>query len=432
MPVPPARSRRARRPSFVAGVAVAVACVVAACGRDGGEATGPARGAFQRYVAIGTGVSMGAQSDGVHYGMQLDAWPQLLARAAGASPSAPLVRVPGCPPPLLAPLSLFARLDSARRCAARYADAPTLPGDVAILGATTADALHATPASVAARRALTARDSVLQQLYARVLPTRETQVTAMLARKPTLVAVELGGAEVRAAIRAGLPALAGSFEGWAGAYDSVVSAVVESGARALLVGVGGVRAAAGLRRGAELHADSAAFAAYGVTVAADCRGSENLLFVPDTVVPALAAARAGAASTLRCTDRPGEADHVLTPADTAALDALVARMDAHIDSLAQAHAFAYLDAGPVDAAIAAARPSFTVDGLLTCDLPYGTLTSLDGVRPSMYGQRLLAAAAATALGARYDFELSIPSLDTPPTRAACAGAPSASVSLDRR
>ena len=93
--------------SLAAGVLVFVA--LASCSED--RTTGPAgQEAFARYVAIGTSLSMGVQSDGVVYFSQQHDWTNLLAHQAFASYTQPLVGPPGCFSPLIAPLQLSRRL----------------------------------------------------------------------------------------------------------------------------------------------------------------------------------------------------------------------------------------------------------------------------------------------------------------------------------
>ena len=53
-------------------------------------------GIFQRYVAIGTSISMGVQSDGVYSATQQTSWPAQLARLAHRELSLPLIQAPGC------------------------------------------------------------------------------------------------------------------------------------------------------------------------------------------------------------------------------------------------------------------------------------------------------------------------------------------------
>src|SRR6478672_6039709 len=90
--------------------AIALASIaLVACSED--RTTGPAgQEAFSKYVAIGTSLSMGDQSDGVVYFSQQHDWTALLAHAAFASYTQPLVAPPGCFSPLIAPLQFNRRL----------------------------------------------------------------------------------------------------------------------------------------------------------------------------------------------------------------------------------------------------------------------------------------------------------------------------------
>ena len=72
------------RLSVAAGVVSIVGLV--ACGGGGDKTTGPVgQEAFTRYVAIGTSLSMGVQSDGVVYFDQQHDWTKLLAHQAFGS-----------------------------------------------------------------------------------------------------------------------------------------------------------------------------------------------------------------------------------------------------------------------------------------------------------------------------------------------------------
>src|SRR5690349_21466125 len=68
------------------------------------------RGVFQRYVAIGTSVSMGVIADGVYSGSQMSSWPAQLARMGDREISQPLIQFPGCRSPYAAPLGGGVRL----------------------------------------------------------------------------------------------------------------------------------------------------------------------------------------------------------------------------------------------------------------------------------------------------------------------------------
>src|SRR5438132_566977 len=87
-----------------------VALAVAACSDSQPTSTTPTqtananqsegRGVFQRYVAIGTSISAGVQSDGLIAASQATSWPVQLAAAAGRSLSVPFIDGTGCRSPL--------------------------------------------------------------------------------------------------------------------------------------------------------------------------------------------------------------------------------------------------------------------------------------------------------------------------------------------
>ena len=110
-------------------------------------------GIFQRYVAIGTSISMGVQGDGVYAATQQTSWPAQLARLAHRELSLPLIQAPGCSAPLMAPLSTGKRTSGEgagltfllRQCKPNEAGVVLPAGNVAIDGARTGQALTATP-----------------------------------------------------------------------------------------------------------------------------------------------------------------------------------------------------------------------------------------------------------------------------------------------
>ena len=173
--------------------------MLAGCSDD--RTTGPAgQEAFAKYVAIGTSLSMGVQSDGVVYFSQQHDWAALLTHQAFARFTQPLVAPPGCFSPLIAPLQFSRRLSgisAAANQATSTADTAcatfgtdTLPtNDVAIDGASTYDALYVTPETASVEGVKRRRQ------YRLVLPPKTSQVTAMMRQKPTLVSVELGANE---------------------------------------------------------------------------------------------------------------------------------------------------------------------------------------------------------------------------------------------
>jgi hypothetical protein len=405
--------------SFFAGAAALI--VLAACSED--KSTGPAgQDAFKRYVAMGTSLTMGVQSDGVVYFSQQHDWTKLLAHQAFASFSQPLVAPPGCFSPLIAPLQLSRRLSGISTSANQTTSIPdttcalygtvTLPtNDVGIDGANTYDALYVTPETASVEGVKRRRQ------YRLVLLPRTTQVTAMMAQNPTLVSVELGANEAlglasgllipRAAYRGA--AAQGTYTPnavWQPVYDQLIDSVKKTGAKVLLVGVPKPNGFVSLRSGDELYQDRAAFQGYGVIIAPDCQGNTNSIFVPAKVLNAVGTASAtGQAQTLSCTDQPGTQDNILTPADIQVVNALIDGMNNHIQSVAQSNGWAYMDMATVWAQWVTRRAPFSVAKLLSCVSPFGQYTSLDGVHPNSQGYQEMANAAAEALNAAYTFAI---------------------------
>ena len=369
------------------------------------------RGVLHRYVAIGTSVSMGWRSDGVYAPFQETSWPAQLARLAHREMSLPLIAAPGCRSPLVAPLAAGVRLsgESAATPAPQLACAPNLPDvtlpaqNVAINAARTRDALFTTPENVA--------DASNRQLYARVLASGQTQVTAMLAQNPKLASVELGGNDLLDA-RVGLylPGVTVvPVDVWEPLYVRVVDAVESTAKHGLLVGlIDDALSFPAFRRGAELWDARATFAPFNVQVSPDCEGSGNVLFVPVRVPTAVATgvarAREGLAPVeLSCVNAPsatGIQDFVLSPAEIGLLNAQLAAMNAVIRREAERRGFAYFALGALYEQANGKGP-FNAVTLMTSPEPYGPLISLDGVHPSTAGHQVLADAAARALNATY-------------------------------
>jgi hypothetical protein len=358
---------RIRALVFPAAIAAVGVWALASCEGDASHVDGP-RGAsaFSHYVVIGTGLSMGIQSGGVVYESQVQAWPALLAHAAGVGFTfvitdtiingangfaIPLFRVPGCQPPLIAPLQLGVDLSGASTAAADTTCAGPLDfgvppqNNLAIAGASAYAALNLTPKIVL--NSVVPFSAVDRARYPLVLASTQSQVTALRIEGASLVSVELGLTEVLGAATSGLLVAATSYTQTAAytyvpatVFAPVFSAIADSvkltGAKVVLVSVPKVSALYALRPAAELWADRTELATFGITVNADCSTSANFIFTPSRV-PVLAAifASTGTAQNLSCTDTPGAADAILTPADVSTLDGVVTQMNAQIQQVAQ-------------------------------------------------------------------------------------------------
>ena len=380
------------------------------------------RGVFQRYVAIGTSISMGWASDGVYFQTQQASWPAQLARLGHREITQPYIQFPGCPAPIAPPLGGNVRLSGELILAnpATLACSPLVPGvtlptqNVAVHGARAADALFTTPEN--------ATDLLHRRLYSRVLPPGETQVTAMEEQNPKLVSVELGANEVLSA-QSGvalvgappLPVLDPAT--FASQYRLVLDRIEEERVKhVLLVGLPtNPLLVPAFRFGAEIAANAAVLlAGFNVAVQPDCgtTNAQNLIFVPlklATTMQAGLAARAAGQPPIPFSCAGAGAttvDLVLTPQEQAIVLAVVAQMNTVIQAEAQARGFAYFSLDVLYGA-PGVRVPLNAATLLTSAQPFGPFMSLDGIHPNAAGQALIAAAAAQALNQRYDLGIPV-------------------------
>ena len=408
----------------MATVALTAAVLVSVMACEGGDAhvTSP-RGsaALERFVVIGGDLSMGVESGGVVSLTQGASWPAIIALEAGVAFQQPLFKSPGCSPPLVAPL-LLGRWLSGTSTATRdsscagpaTSDVP--PADnLALPGATAWTALNVTPKLIAAAPA--AFDVLDRARYPLVLANPQSQVTAMLVKAPTFVAVELGSAEIVSAASSGLLVAASSYTqraSWtyvpaavaAPVIAAIADSVLKSRAKAVVLSVPHVTRLPALRRASEIGAERTALAGYGVTVSGDCDANANLVNVVGKITPlALRALASGAAQPLSCANVPGTADQVLTPADVATLDAVADQINAQLKQIAQSHGWAFVDLDATFSSMLTQAGGYSASAHLACVVPFGWYFSLDGLRPSPLGQHVVADAVAAAINGAYGLGL---------------------------
>jgi lysophospholipase L1-like esterase len=409
---------------FLSAGAIGLLVSLAACESDNVHITGPkGQEAFTRYVSLGTSVSMGYMNEGVYFATQQTAWPALLAHQAFAPRfTEPLLQGPGCYSPIIPPISLGPkRLSGATYPGTAAGDLvcalianTILPtNNVAVDGATTYHALRITPESTAATPTTVDSDQ-RKRLYKAILAPGASQVRSMMVQNPTLVSVELGSNEALRTVSSGILLPAAAYRQpdntftyyptslWQPQYDEIVDSVAKTGAKALLLSVPLIPNIVGVYPGDDFYQDRAAFASFGITVAADCSGNTNSIFAFGKVLSALAATKP---NTFSCTDNPAAADFILTPSDTTFVNGLIRTMNSHIQQEASTHGWAYLELNSALASFIATKTHFSLANFLNCNSPFGQYIGLDGVHPTVDGQQAIANAAADALNATYGFEI---------------------------
>ncbi|HUQ98922.1 MAG TPA: hypothetical protein VM166_05655 [Gemmatimonadaceae bacterium] len=388
---------------------------IAACADDSGSPINPLApqspatsrklaDLMTNYVSIGTSISMGWADDGVVWSSQNNAWTKQLADEIGVEYSVPGIADPGCQPPLAGFLIGFSRADhtsaaSSTVCAANLPGVTLPTHNLAVENATTAEALNATPATASAGRG---------PVTSRVLPAGMTQVSTMRSLHPTFVSVEFGGNEI-------LPAQVGllypgvtftPLSVFESNYSRIIDNVKATGAKAVLVSIRtDLRNFPTIRTGSEIASQRAKFAAYNVSVAADCDESPNFIFVRGKVLTAILTGAALAAHgvgpyVLSCADVPGTLDYVLTPGDITFLNGLADQMSDFIEGIAAENGYAVFALGTLYNESKDGVP-FDLDTYLKSAQPYGELISLDGVHASGQGQAVLAKAARKAIQHTY-------------------------------
>lgn len=353
-----------------------------------------------KFVAIGTSVSMGWASNGVYAGSQLVSWPALIGFGTLQPLSLPLIQSPGCISPIVAPLGAGLRLSGesiagSTTCAGNV-DGVTLPTqNVGLAGALAADAVQSTPESKGASA----------PWYFRVLPLGTTQLTAGLGQHPTIVSVELGANEVlngtSGLVAPGVTVV--PFPFFAAPYDALLDALSAAHVKVVLAGLPkDGRNLASLRKATEIWADRAEFAALHVTVSTNCENSPNYINVSQLSLNLVFAAAQGAPNvTYSCADVPGTPDFVLTPDEMNQLNALLNQMGDHIRAQATARGFGFFSLGALYDRPDLKGGAYSIVAQLTSKFPYGYYTSLDGVHPSPLGHAVLAAAAAFGYNQTY-------------------------------
>lgn len=395
--------RGVRRAGILAGVA-ALTCLVglAACSDTVDivrPAPTPGNDLFHSYVNLGNSIGAGFQSDGIVDSTQMQSYAVLFAQQVGTRFAVPLLRKPGCRPPLTNILTGARYLGAtATTCAGRDPVSVTdIINNVAVPGALAADptANGNGPGS-----------SVLTQM----ILGGATQVTRALEAKPTFVTVEIIGNDILA------PAGSGQLGGvtpvgtFTANIDRIVDPLVAGGVRGgVLFGTVNVLRSAIFFPAAALQnpqfagsiAQAAGVPPAQLIIHPNCVGSTSLISFPGIV----AFLRASAVKIIACQPNTipgtvvGDAG-VLDPAEQASLTTTITAYNAYLSQKAAAAGWGFYDVNTtLDAAIA--RGDITPVNLANPAQPFGRFMSLDPAHPSAIGHRYIANDLIDVVNAKY-------------------------------
>jgi len=350
---------------------------------------------FARYVAIGNSITAGYQSGGINATLQQQAYPVLLARAMGTPFNLPLLRDPGCPPPLVNILT-GERLGGLRGdfCAYRQVPPPRIINNVAVPGAKVIDVLTNLGEGTSANT------------LTLLLLGGRTQLEAAAEAHPTFVSVWIGNNDVLGAAIAGNPALITPINVFQQRYTQMLNELQAMGVQGgLLIGVANVTVIPHFSPGiAYAQAEQAGAFPPTFDVADNCATTGATALVPFSYAfgNLLAAAIQGRAVTLDCVNDP----RLLSPDETNTIVQTVQQYNAFIQQQADRLGWAYLDPN-VKLLELKNQGQIPIFPNVNSNEPFGRYFSLDGVHPSSAAHRLVAQEAAKAINAVYGTNLQV-------------------------
>ncbi len=390
---------RTHHSRFAAAALGAVLVAAAGCSSlDPIERPAPVTGNadFSSYVAIGTSVTMGIQSNGLVEDLQADAFPALVAEVAGANGGSfvqPLVPTPGILPVLEVTGFTATGLPILAPRPGTPPAGPSTPrpidgyDNLGIYGALAASALTKTTGDAPTN------------YWDIVLQGQGTMIRQCIAQRPTFVSVEFGSNEQIVAVLKGNPAFMISPAVFRAVYTQLLDslAVGAPGAKLVLLNVTNLTDIA-YATAVKLDV-TGPYGPGGATVTIRLRDAAGPL--PDgsrILLPAAALVQQGYGFPAPAPALPDSV--VLTPDEKATIDASIADYNGIIADAAGQRGAALAD---LNAAFARAhRDGIVVGGTrYTTAFVSGGLYSFDGVHPSSLGQGLIANEVLRAVNAKY-------------------------------
>lgn len=379
---------------------------------------------FARYAAIGNSITAGFQSEGINDSTQLESYAVLLAEGMGTEFNVPLLKRPGCPPPLT---NVFTgeRVGSGSGCFLRETPVPTVINNASVPGADLTDILSNQDPAASPNELTT------------LLLGGRTQMETVREVEPTFVSAWIGNGEILGAALQGNASLATDPETFASRYQAIVEDLGELEAEGgVLVGVGDVRFIPHLSPGAayfQVHQDGSLSAAVAAIFGPEAQASFDANFdVADTCAPEAAGgvgestlvpfewgfglvqqAIQGQPATLDCAADPS----VLSAEEIGQLAAFVDAYNATIESAAGELGWAYYDPNTAFAQAQAAGVIPPFPDPQASGSPFGPCFSQDGVHPSGAAHAVVARQLAQTIDAEYGTDITVDA----PGASACLG-----------
>ena len=369
---------------------------------------------FRRYVSMGNSITAGFQSAGIDDSTQQRSYAVLLAKAMGTTFNYPRLNGRGCPPPFTNNVTQT-RVGSGTptTCDLRVPISGPI-NNVAVPGAQAQDLLSNFGVDSAANALTT------------FFLGGATQIQRMTEAQPTFVTAWIGNNDVLGSLLSltnpGDPALITSSPVFNAEVDSIAAAIKATGAKAALIGVADVAVIPYSSKGTLYYCLSAGAAGgcglpaalpptfYVSPTCAPRPGLGDTTLVPWPIgVQLILAAAQGATDTLDCTHD----NQVVTATELAGLHAATTAFNAHIQAVASANGWAYLDPNPP--LLAAHADTSKVEPFpqippnpLAAPVRFGSWFTLDGIHPSGVVHRLVADSLASVINATYGTSLPIP------------------------
>ena len=356
-----------------------------ACDDEGLVAVQTQDDLFTSYVALGNSITAGFQSDGINLTTQDESYAVLLAGQMGTRFDTPALNMPGCPPPLVNPLTGQRVGDGEpNTCAIRATPVPPVVNNVAVPGAASLDILSNLD-----------EESRPNPLTTLILGGR-TQLQAAADAEATFASVWIGNNDVLE------PAITGvvteqnvtpvaAFETrLQDVLDGLEAAGVQGG---VLIGVADVTLIPHLSPGvAYWLVDQEGgfpdpFEVHESCAPADLGGVGEATLVPFGygIFELLGRALAGVPVTLNC----AQDQRVLSGQEIQTLVTTVAGYNQALEAQAQARGWAYLDPNPIFVQLSQQGLIPPFPNLAAPTELFGPIFSLDGVHPSVLTHRLI-------------------------------------------